>query len=265
MSTTTNDAITSYGSSFHTANPLESYPSSVFDVDTSSSSSASVDYDKYTYLANSLASNYLAELEAQKEAQATAITEKYEIAKESALEDKNNMISLALQEYLKNINPYGTQSEALSAYGFDSSGGYSVSNAQSSYANYVGTQNSANNAYTSAITELAMDEIDAHIENGSYYDDLEKSLWSTSESILDSMTSEASKTDSTYQQNVLSALEFVETLYNISPTKVATDNSDLSSYVERVYGISGEDFEFVINSVANVLGTYGYYENEYWK
>lgn len=262
MSTTTD---TSYSSSFHTANPYEDYPTSVFGSDTTSSTEeVSSTTDDYITLASRVTSSYLDELEAQSEAQAAAILEQYELAKSSAYEDKNDMISLAQQEYLKNINPYGVLSENLSSYGFDSGGGYSVSNAQSSYANYVNSQNVANSLYNDTVTDLAIDAVDKQLANSYYYTDISADLMSDIDTIYNQIISSSQATDTQYQESVLSALEFVETLYNVSPSKVGSDNADLEAYIERVYGVSGEDFTFIIDSVTNLLGSYGYVENDFW-
>ncbi|MFI3167189.1 MAG: hypothetical protein R3Y32_03630 [Bacillota bacterium] len=257
---------TSYSSSFHTANPYEAYPSSVFDSDekeTTTTETTETASD-YVTLAVRSTSSYLEELEAQAEAQAAAILEQYEIAKASAYEDMNNSISLSQQEYLKNTNPYGVLSENLSSYGFDSTGGYSVSNAQSSYANYINSQNSANSAYSDAVTDLAVSAIDSQLENSYFYTDITADLMGDMQSIYSQLVSSSDSSSSEYQENILSALEFVETLYNVSPTKVTADNADLQAYIEKIYGVTGDDYTFIVDSVLNLLGSYGFVENDFW-
>ncbi len=256
---------TSYSASFHTANPYEGYPSSVFDNDEKETTTeeTAVASDYITLSVNST-SNYLKELEAQAEAQAAAILEQYELAKAAAYESKNDAISLAQQEYLKNINPYGVLSENLSSYGFDSTGGYSVSNAQSSYANYINAQNSANSSYDDTVTDLAINAIDSQLSNSYFYTDITADLMSDMQSIYSQLVSSSDDTSSDYQENILSALEFVETLYNVSPSKVTSDNSDLMAYIEKIYGVTGDDYTFIIDSVLNLHGSYGFIENDFW-
>ncbi len=255
----------SYSTGYYSANPY----SSISDV--ASSAASTSDAVQSTEITATLASrtedylsDYLAALEEAAEKAAAAITEQYELAASQAYEDKNNMISLAQQEYLKSINPYGTTSESLAAYGFDQTGGYSVSNAQSNYANYVSTQNSANTAYQDAITDLKLAAIDSQLDSNYFYTDISADLVSGLESIYSQIAADTSEANSDYQEDLLSALEFVETLYNISPTKVSSDNSDLQEYIERVYGVTGDDYDFIVNSVLNLLGQYSFAENDFW-
>lgn len=231
--------------------------------------------DKSTEITVSLADNsydylsdYISQLESAAAEAAEAIQEQYEIAEAQAYEDKNNTISLANQEYLKSINPYGTTSESLASYGFDSEGGYSVSNAQSNYANYINSQNVANSAYQDAVTDLQIASINSQVESNAYYADLSSDLLSGMEAVYSQIIAQAeeenAQIDADYQENLLSALEFVETLYDAMPTRISLDNTDLQSYIERVYGVTGSDYEFLINSVVNLLGEYGYVDNIFW-
>ncbi|MFI3162851.1 MAG: hypothetical protein R3Y65_00250 [Bacillota bacterium] len=232
-------------------------------ADQSTEITVSLADNSYDYL-----SDYVSQLESAAADAAAAIQEQYEIAEAQAYETKNNAISLANQEYLESINPYGTTSESLASYGFDSSGGYSVSNDQANYANYINSQNVANSAYQDAVTDLEIASINAQVESNAYYADLSSDLLSGMEQVYSQIIAQAEEDDSQideqYQENLLSALEFVETLYDVMPTRISLDNTDLQDYIEKVYGVTGSDYEFLVNSVVNLLGEYGYVDNYFW-
>lgn len=251
----------SYSASFHTANPYEAYPKSVFGSDTKPEETP----EGYVKLAERSTSAYLNDLNKQAEEQAKEILRQYELAKKKAQDEKNNLISLAQQEYFKNTNPYGVRSENLSTGSFDKSGGYAVSNAQSSYANYINTKNVANSKYQDAVTDLAIDSIDAKLDNDYYYNDLKNELMGGLDDIYDKVVSSQDKADEAVKENILSAIEFVETLYSVSPTKVGTANAELESYLERIYGVTGEDFKFIVNSVTSLMAGKDKVDSDYYE